>query len=191
MMSLSTPMNRFLEQGYSNRIKLDLALNRVAEGLAPFCKTVMDEFQEEVMKGKPFEGKSCNAGCKAKTKPKRQCTRGTFNMVINCPNDICNKWLEGIHPEILTRQYSFENTKESEWPTESWQLAKIFMGEGQDKSNVDPHNTDAAALLQLMINCRKFKSRVDQNKAKKVTIYSKFILKVHITNLKKIKFDLN
>lgn len=174
MMAPPAPMSRFLEEGYSNRIKLDLALNRVAEGLAPFCKTVMDEFQKTVMTVKSIEGKSCDAGCEVE----RKRTNGTYYLVINCPNDICNKWLEGIHPEIVTRQYCFKNTKESEWPTKSWQLAKIFMGGGQDKSNVDPHNTDAAALLQLMINCRKFESRVDQSKAKQVTNYKKFILPI-------------
>ena len=99
--------------------------------------------------------KTCGAGCDSKD----ICIKTKL-----CPD----KWMAAIVPEIHTPQRTWKNSITNEWPSEPWQLAKIFMGPGQDPLNVDPQKTDALGLLQLMINCRKFHSLLDTDKAKEV-----------------------
>ena len=87
---------------------------------------------------------------------------------IECPNDICNKWLDGIIARLFGRPYLWKNSKVEMWPTQSWQLAKIFMGPGQQPSTYNPAKTDALGLLQLIQNCKLFSECVDRQAACKV-----------------------
>ena len=86
---------------------------------------------------------------------------------IECPNDICNKWFDVINAELCGEPYSWKNTNVKMWPTQSWQLAKIFLGPGQQPST-PPSKTDALGLLQLIKNCKLFHDRVDRGAAGKV-----------------------
>ena len=155
MMTPLTPVDRFNDPGYINRVKLDMALQYVAEGLSPFCKDVIDNFRNEMMTS--LKSTTCAAGCKIKRRRIR--TDATSGWYIDC--NICHKWLDCVFQQIDKHEFSWKNSKVSEWSTNSWQLAKIFMANGQDSSNVDHAKTDALALLQLMTNCKKFKTRVD------------------------------
>ena len=168
-MASPTLQDRFSDREYINRVKVDLALNCVARGLTPFCETVIRELHETL---KSEHGKTqCSAGCTAKRICKKH---GIKHWSISCLDNICNKWLDGIVPELATSQYTWRNSIVHDWPAEPWQLAKVFMGEGQDLSNIDPDQTDALGLLQLMINCKKFHDRLDKGKAIKVTFRSYF-----------------
>ena len=158
-------MGRFADKEYVNWVKCSQALVCVAEGLAPFCKDVIEKFHHTLKEN--LGEKTCTAGCSAK-----KIYRRNNGWSISCPSDICNKWLDDIAKEIGTLQCAWRNSDVSKWPIEYWQIGKVFMGHGQDSSNVDPHKTDAMGLLQLMINCKKFQSCLDTLKAKKVSLYA-------------------
>ncbi|KAI0234989.1 hypothetical protein LSAT2_014618, partial [Lamellibrachia satsuma] len=163
-MATPTTMDRFNDQQYINWVKLGQALTCVTKALAPFCKDVIEKWHN-TQKDK-LGNTTCNAGCVAKhIRPKKK------SWSISCGDNVCNKWLEAIAPQLHTHQCGWENSIVNEWPKECWQVAKVFMGPGQDPSNVDPHKTDALGLLQLMINCKLFHSHLDTQKATKVRLY--------------------
>ena len=163
-MALPTGMDRFKEPQYINWVKLGQALKCVTEGLAPFCKDVIEKFHNTLKE--KLGNKTCNAGCVAKDiRLKKK------SWSVSCGNNVCNKWLEAIAPQLHTHQCGWENRIVNEWPKECWQIAKVFMGPGQDRSNVDPHKTDALGLLQLMISCTEFHSLLDTQKAKTVRLH--------------------
>ena len=154
---------------YFNWIKVGKALTYVAEGLTHFCVTVVDEFHEELKL--KFGDTQCSAGCTGKEIVRKFGPGGRMYWTIDCPDNICNKWLDGTAPELVTPRCRWENSEITEWSTEPWQLAKVFMACDQQKSNVDPAQTGVLGLLQLMKNCRKFHSRLDTQKANKVRYY--------------------
>ena len=63
------------------------------------------------------------------------------------------------------------NANISDWPLEPWQMAKVYMDKGQKQASVDPSETDASGILQLMLNCKRFKGIVDITKVAVVRIF--------------------
>ncbi|KAI0223241.1 hypothetical protein LSAT2_025535 [Lamellibrachia satsuma] len=51
-----------------------------------------------------------------------------------------------------------------QWPLHYWQVSKVYMGRGQDQSSVNPLDTDASGVLQLLNNCKHFINIVDTTK---------------------------
>jgi len=47
------------------------------------------------------------------------------------------------------------------WETNYWEIAKVFMGPGQDTTTA-PSVTDPKGLLQLVINCMLFSNCVSR-----------------------------
>ena len=174
MMAESSVPNRFKDKYYLNWIKLGQALKCVAEGLTPFCEKVIDKVHVSLIE--KFGQKTCNTGCivqkvakqgsdegkqDAKNAPADDTpqTLGTGEKKrwsIECPCNICNRWLDGIIAELGEEKCSWKHTDVKKWPKQSWQLAKIFMGSGKPPANHAPAKTDAVALLQLIINCKAF-----------------------------------
>ena len=162
-MASTSVKDRFTDKHYINWLKCGHGLNCVAEGLTPFCKTVADELHKKLVC--KLGNKQCSAGCTTKRIVKKLGPNGKKSWTIRCRDNICNKWVDSIVPLIATSQFTWNNSIVSEWPVESWQLAKIFMGSGQDPSNVDPSQTGALGLVQLLINCKEFHFRIDTEKA--------------------------
>lgn len=161
-MAQSNVLERFKDKNYLNWIKLVQALACVGDGLLPFCVKVVDEVHESLRKEIGHEL------CKAKCTPKTLGTGKEKRWYIDCPNDICNKWLDRIVAELYENQCSWRHTDLSMWPTQSWQLAKIFMGPGKQPSKSAPSKTDSVGLLQLIINCKAFHDLLLKQKASQV-----------------------
>ena len=159
-----------LSEEYFNWIKVGIALERVGEGLTDFCKAVVHDFHKDLRLD--FGDTECSDGCTGKEIVRKFGPPDEKkHWTIDCPNKICNKWLGAIELELATSQCTWENSEITKWSTEPWQLAKVFMACGQQKSNVDPAQTGVLGLLQLMENCKKFHSHFDTQKAEKVRCY--------------------
>ena len=177
MMAKVSAMQRFQDEQYSNWNKVGQALSLVADGLRPFCERVIREFHDSLKEN--LGDKQCTAKCHAKDIKVRTSdddddhvehdTGTKARWYIDCPDGICNKWLDGIYAGLCEGdQYSWKNTKVKMWPKQPWQLAKIFMGRGQQPSSYNPDKTDVLGLLQLIINCKLFSDCVDRQAAAKV-----------------------
>ena len=46
------------------------------------------------------------------------------------------------------------------WESDPWEIAKIFMGTGQGAFRASAADTDPIGLLQLVLNCQLFTSRI-------------------------------
>ena len=66
---------------------------------------------------------------------------------------------------------NWQNSYSRQWQTNAWQLAKIYMSE-QKLSCVNPADTDAAGIVQLLLNCQRFKQRLDTRKVDAVSSHS-------------------
>ena len=154
MMAKSTVPARFKDKYYLNWIKLGQALICVGEGLTPFCIKVVDKVHVSLKD--ELGPETCTAGCTAKKITKQGFDEGIQVWSIDCPCNICNRWLDGIIAEMGEKPCSWKHTDVKKWPTQSWQLAKICMGPGKPPSNHAPAKTDVVGLLQLIINCKAF-----------------------------------
>ena len=154
MMAKSSVPDRFKDKYYLNWIKLGQALVCVAEGLTAYCTKVVDKVHGSLKE--KIGQKTCTADCTAKKITKHGSDEGTQVWSIDCPCNICNRWLDGITAEMGEKQCSWKHTDVKKWPTQSWQLAKTCMGPGKPPSNHAPAKTDVVGLLQLIINCKAF-----------------------------------
>ena len=192
MMATSTAKHRFQDEQYLNWIKLGQALILVGDGLRPFCKRVIHEFHDSLKE--TLGDRLCTARCHAKDIKERTSDGATNNVkctaeesnegtadahekhntgakarrYIHCTDGICDKWLDGIYDGLCGEPYIWNNTDVKMWPKQPWQLAKIFMGKGQQPSSHDPAKTDSLGLLQLIKNCKLFSDCVDRQAAAKV-----------------------
>ena len=183
-------MNRCSDPEYVNWVKLSQALLCVRDGLAPFCEGVIRETHDSLkLKLDPeLQDKTCTVGCnkvsdhRYEKTPDAKCTGGVTakeaskssgpekeqRWFIDCSDNICNAWLDVILESFPTNWYAWKNCDVSKWITEPWQLAKLFMDYGQDPSNAAAAETEPLGLLQLVINCKAFHSRLEKNLAEKV-----------------------
>ena len=83
-------------------------------------------------------------------------------MACGSSSSVCSQWLAGI---VANRsrggiKLTFNNSNINEWPIEPWQVAKLFMAQGQDPTSVSSNDTDASGILQLLANCKHFSAAV-------------------------------
>ncbi|KAI0240090.1 hypothetical protein LSAT2_009191 [Lamellibrachia satsuma] len=169
-MAMSTLKDRFNNPQYVNWVKLSQALLCVRDGLAPFCEGVIREIHDSLkLKIDPeLQEKTCTVGSHKVVK-RRKTPNKEQQWFSGCSNNICNAWLGVIVESFPTEWYTWNNCDVSKLPTESWQLAKLFMDFGQDPSNAAAAKTDPLGLLQLVINCKKFHhSRLEKHLAEKI-----------------------
>ena len=200
MMAKSSAKHRFQDKQYLNWIKLGQALILVADGLWPFCDRVIREFHDSLKEtlgdklctakchandiiDRTSDGATFNVKWNAEESNEGIAEGNTDDheehdtgnkarrRYIDCPDDICNKWLDGIYAGLCGDPYYWKNTNVNMWPKQPWQLAKIFMGKGQQPKTYDPAKTDALGLLQLIKNCKLFSDRVDRQAAANVIFF--------------------
>ena len=139
-----------------------MALQMTAKALTPFCVDEMVSFHTTLTTN--IGGNVCHPGCTSDDLKKKN---------FKCPHNICHKWLADIKAESATPQFSLNNTTVRLWPVKPWQIAKCYMGPGQDATNSDPLQTDPIGKLQLIINCKIFHPKppfiyIDVDKVKEV-----------------------
>ena len=154
------------DRAYIRWLKATRALNLTVDVLRKFCDIEMKKLHQ-VLVGL-CGGTPCPGTC--------SCSDAKYmggKWSINCPNTVCSKWLKEI--DVRRAQHStrltMSNADIRQWPLQHWQVAKVYMGTGQDPSSVKSSDTDGSGLIQLVRNCKYFAKIVDITKADAVSIY--------------------
>ncbi|KAG9485644.1 uncharacterized protein CXorf38 homolog isoform X1 [Eleutherodactylus coqui] len=87
-----------------------------------------------------------------------QCRAKGKEFQPGCP--VCVQWKELIlaHHNNRDGEIHWGNSNPSLWPTDYWEVAKVYMPRGQAQKR-SPQNCDAAALLNLINTCDYFRIR--------------------------------
>ncbi|KAK2155043.1 hypothetical protein NP493_2117g00036 [Ridgeia piscesae] len=153
---------------YINWYKTNRALNITIDVLRPVCLTEIQTFHNSLLR------KHTNASC---GKP---CTHNDIvarskwgSWSLSCPNKVCSEWLPDIVKARTSKstRLNWQNSDFSQWQTQPWQLAKVYMDHGQDTACINSADTDAAGIAQLLINFKQFKSIMDTTKVDAVSFF--------------------
>ena len=151
---------------YINWLKSTQGLMLTVEELRRFCDAEMKKLHSQL------ENKcgrtQCSGSCSSRDvkEVRRKWT------IPSCSTGVCSTWLAAIEQERTHTKtmLTVTNSDIQQWPRESWQIAKVFMGWGQVATSVKSSDTDASGLLGLIRNCRHFGSVIDTTKADAVSI---------------------
>ena len=154
---------RLQGQDYCRWVKAGLCLTLVKEGLEAFAYDKSKELHEAVLvqlrnSGNPSASSVCSTACVCLNKSSK-----SWEVICGCSN--CNAYLHELYKHrCLTlgrnrnqpfsfRQHNFYNTDIQGWPTDPWQLAKLFMNPGQKISVNNPKDTDLSGILNFIDHC--------------------------------------
>ncbi|KAK3611716.1 hypothetical protein CHS0354_034386 [Potamilus streckersoni] len=157
---------RFKKKKYRNWVKCSLALVLMKEGLHDYVHTGVKELHKEIEQkvtsanGGPSIGQTCGL-CTWQNVCKRW---NPFKWYIICRNSVCDKWLSqilAVHYKPDHHGINWKNANISSWPTEPYEIAKVYMPKGQDiiKNNL-PKELDAQAVLSLLQYCTLFRTKI-------------------------------
>jgi len=154
---------------YVNWCKTIRALNRTIDALRHVCLSEIKSFHDALVQ--KHTTSLCGKPC---THNDITYHRKGGSWSITCPSKVCCRWLPDIVRERTTKstRLNWQNSDVSQWQTQPWQLAKPFMDSVQDRACIDPADTDAAGILQLLLNCKTFKNIMDTKKVDAVSLCS-------------------
>lgn len=161
-MSSSEFQKRWESEDYKNYLKVIEALLYVRDGLGPFSKRIISEFQSEIL-----------TKCKIVPEECKTTTCRFKNIKNKKLQPECLSLCSAILKEILSNirrpkgNICLKNSKIHKWSVDAWEIAKVYMGEGQ-KANTGPQKSDSAAIIQLIANCKCFEKFASWDDAQKV-----------------------
>ena len=148
------------DPGYVNWLKSNRAFHRTIEVLRDVCWAEIQIFHKSLLR--KHGGTPCNKPCTYKDVV--TCDKGSsWSIPCPSPTNVCYMWLADIVGEKFsksTRLY-WQNSDFSQWQTQPWQIAKVFI-EKIDRASISPIDTDAAGVLQLLLNCKRFKNMTNR-----------------------------
>lgn len=168
-----------LERRYSNEkflmfLKAGETLYCARDALSPLCKRVMDEFQQDMLKKLNIDpNKKYEHTCESKDISQYR--------VKFCTDGICNGMLKEVEKAKVevnrSKSVFWGNTDLRKWPTDSWEIAKVFMGQGQKPENKSPYQTDSSGIFHLILHCDRFKKyNISEKATKEVKTNLPFLL---------------
>ncbi|KAM4700757.1 uncharacterized protein CXorf38 homolog isoform 1-T2 [Discoglossus pictus] len=146
---------RLNSQGYKNWIKAGLCLQHLKSSLQEYIAAEMKAFHMKLA-----------ANIQAMPRGRCQCRPKGKQFQPNCP--VCAEWKRQIleHHTNKNGEIHWGNCNPSLWPTDYWEVAKVYMPRGHSDKKA-PKFCDAAALLNLINACDCFRGR-DLNKVREV-----------------------
>ncbi|XP_051870107.1 uncharacterized protein CXorf38-like isoform X2 [Pristis pectinata] len=137
---------RLNDDGYKNWIKAGLCLQKIRDCLHGFVRTEIEKFHQILLGTNPnLRQRICSNYCRSQgTKFQKACF-------------VCEEWKREIlkHHTNQNSTIYWGNCSPLLWPTNAWEVAKVYMPRGQANRR-GPENCDAAALLNLFIFCDHF-----------------------------------
>ena len=136
-----------MEKKTQNWIRVAVLFPIICEHLSPFVDKTVKKFHQILLS---YNHGVCNSSCSPGNK-KKQC-------------NICRNWVKAIkaHSDNGAKLF-WENSDPTQWATDPWELAKVFMAPGQRAGrnirSVD--ELDISAMFSLMINCKEFGSNME------------------------------
>ncbi|KAL3857952.1 hypothetical protein ACJMK2_012577 [Sinanodonta woodiana] len=158
---MSTP-TRFSDGQYKNWLKCSQSLIIMKEALHDYTDNEVRKLHGDItqkVSSIPCASSTSNQCSLCSSKDIRM-TGNPRKWSINCKNNICDKWLQQILAVHEIPHYNKINWKNADirlWPVDCYQVAKIFMPKGQDKTVKMPDDLDAPAILSLFKYCKCFR----------------------------------
>ncbi|KAK2164208.1 hypothetical protein NP493_1427g01003 [Ridgeia piscesae] len=148
-------INWFQDKEYGNWVKVGKAQQCTARGLGKFCKDVMEPYHRQLIQTLPRT--RCYGTC-GRRNPDKECV-GQRNL-----------W-----KKHLTRgsQPFWFNCDMSKWEASYWELAKVFMMEGQPATANGPNTTDPIGIFHLIMQCDLFDPSISNRQC--VSDVSKYV----------------
>ncbi|KAL3857953.1 hypothetical protein ACJMK2_012578 [Sinanodonta woodiana] len=153
---------RFSDGQYKNWLKCSLSLIMMKETLHEYTHNAVKQLHGNMtqnISSISFASSTSNQ-CGSCSSKNIRLTENPRKWSISCNNNICDKWLQRIlafHEEPHNRNINWKNADISQWPVDCYQVAKIFMPKGQDKTVKMPDDLDAPAILSLFKYCNWFR----------------------------------
>ena len=152
---------------YIRWLKATHALNWTVGVLRTFCDVEVKKLHQLLVN--QCGGTPCNGPCSSSHVQfvARQWT-------INCPTNVCSNWLSAIAARRTrsNTRLAMSNVDIRQWQLQPWQVAKTYMGTGQDQSSTNSSDTDASGIIQLITNCKHFATIIDTTKVDAVSIHA-------------------
>ena len=83
------------------------------------------------------------------------------NLITTCTNPYCQGFLaavinNGIDPThtFTVRPSNLSNCDVGQWHSRHWQIAKLFMNQGQLPTQVNPSETDLSGIVNFLSHCK-------------------------------------
>ncbi|KAK6302886.1 hypothetical protein J4Q44_G00272410 [Coregonus suidteri] len=140
---------RFQDEGYKNWIKTTMGLNFLKTRLGGFLENETETYHDH-LRNKVNTDNVCKTECNLKkwsSRPKQ----------VPPVCKVCEPWRDEIWANHSSKggQVYWNNSKPYLWPTEKWEVAKVYMPRGNmDHTTVDQF--DISAFLNLMTHCSHF-----------------------------------
>ena len=165
-MAIGSVVGDLNDSEYINWFKANRAMHYTIVVLRGVCLVEVTKFHKFLVNR--HGNKTCTVCTHAHVKKKTWCTWS-----INCPLNVCSAWLDDIVDEKTAdyTQLTWKNSTFSEWQTEPWQIAKIYMNSGQPIAAVKPDDTDAAGIIQLLQNFKGLQGVLDKTNVDAVSLY--------------------
>lgn len=154
---MSTLEVRLKDPAYKHWVKTGLCLALVKEGLEEYAEIKSKEFHDVVLasvaKIQTYQTAICDN--------ERITFDNNNNGKIACNHAFCQGFLNevvnlGIDPtmKFTIRKANIENCDVKLWPTDHWELAKLFMNQGQKACQTNPSQTDLSGVLNFLEHCK-------------------------------------
>ena len=141
---------RLADEEYKYWVKAGICLSYVKTGLEVFA-------EERSIKTHDF----VNATCIGPNQTGKICTQARIDRragkwISNCCND-CQKYVDEIVklqvPPFTFNKYNWQNSNIQLWPTDAWEMMKVFMNPGQKVYQKSPKDTDLSGLINFIDHC--------------------------------------
>ncbi|KAI0237227.1 hypothetical protein LSAT2_012302 [Lamellibrachia satsuma] len=144
-------VSRFQDSDYVNWVKAGQALLCTAEGMYTFCENTIKKYHLTLHR--KFPRQPCSGLCR-----------------VEALCNVCAKrrgeWKKDVISQLTPRTVPcWINTDKSKWETDAWEIAKFFMGPGQEAFRAGAVDTDPIGLLQLVLNCQLFTSCISNRQS--------------------------
>ena len=151
------------DKEYIHWLKATQALTLTVTVLRNFCDTEMQTLHGQLVS--QCGSTQCSDSCSAQHVTKQL-------TIPTCHTGVCSTWLSAIKQERTqsNTRLIVQNSDINQWPIEYWQVAKLFMNQGQDPASALPSDTDASGILNLIQNCKHFANTIDSTKTDAVSI---------------------
>ena len=151
---MATLQARLDNQDYKNWVKAALCLDLVKEGLEDLADGRSKDFHRQVLQAAQL-GIGHPPGCK-------QSISFVGNTItISCRHQYCQQFVNAIFDlEIdLRKSFRFRKKKLKNCDvqllhSEHWELAKIFMNDGQTSVQKTPRDTDLSGIINFLSHCK-------------------------------------
>ena len=158
---MSTLKTRLQNPDYKNWIKAGLCLIHAKAGLEDFADRESQLLYQNILTN------LTRASIATPGHPVCGITINRQKLVNTCVHPYCQCFLtaviqEGIDPHhpFTIRPANLANTDIRQWHSHPWELAKLFMNQGQLPTQTSPSQTDLSGILNFLSHCKVPRNQV-------------------------------